>query len=387
MTFKAILWFKHGMTVYYTLLKQDGTARRGRLHTAHGSVETPAFMATATAGTVKGMHWDDVKATGAKLAICNTYHMMLRPGIDLMRSLGGLHQFTGWNGPIVTDSGGFQVMSLSKLRKITEDGVAFQSHIDGTKYNLTPERSIEIQHALDSNVTMAFDECTPFPATLDEAAHSMRRSMRWEKRSKDAFTPRDGYGIFGIVQGSVYPDLRKESADTLQDIGFDGYAVGGLAIGEGQEMMFSVLDVTNPLLPTDKARYMMGCGTPSDIVGSVARGIDLFDCVMPTRAGRTGRAFVRGGTLNIRNAKHAKDERPLDPTCSCKTCANHTRAYLHHLFRCDEMLGPMLLTWHNLHYYQQLMRDIRTAIDAGQYAQFQAQFYEEQAAGPDAIIE
>lgn len=373
------------MTVSYTLLKTDGQARRGELHTAHGSVQTPAFMATATAGTVKAMHWEDVKKTGAELAICNTYHMMLRPGAELVEEMGGLHKFTGWDGPIVTDSGGFQVMSLSKLRKITEDGVTFQSHIDGTKYSLTPERSIEIQHKLDSNITMALDECTVLGASLDEAAESMRRSMRWEKRSKEAFIPREGYGIFGIVQGSVYESLRKESVEKLLQVGFDGYAVGGLAIGEGQEMMFKVLDITNPLLPSDKARYMMGCGTPSDIVGSVARGIDLFDCVMPTRAGRTGRAYVKGGTLNMKNAKHAKDQRPLDASCTCPVCSKNSRAYIHHLFRCDEVLGLMLLTWHNLHYYQNLMKQIRTAIESNSYAAFQAAFHAEQAAGPDAV--
>lgn len=367
------------MTATFTLIKTDGKARRGRLNTAHGTAETPAFYATATAASVKAMHWDDVKATGAEIAICNTYHLMLRPGADLVYEMGGLHKFTGWDGPIVTDSGGFQVMSLAKLRKITEEGVVFQSHIDGTKYNLTPEESTKIQHKLNSTITMAFDECTACGATHAEAAESMRRSMRWEKRSRDAFIPRDGYGQFGIVQGSVYDDLRKESVDTLQEIGFEGYAVGGLAIGEGQEMMFKVLDVTCPLLPDDKARYMMGCGTPSDIIGSIDRGIDLFDCVMPTRAGRTGRGYVRGGTINIRNAKHARDPQPIDPGCDCAVCQQHSRAYLHHLFRCDEMLGPMLLTWHNLHYYQRLMKGARDAIDAGTWDDYKAGFYADQA--------
>lgn len=363
------------MTVKFGLQTNDGAARCGVLHTAHGVVQTPSFYATATAATVKGMTFDDVRAVGAEMIICNTYHLMLRPGAEEIAARGGLHKFTGWNGPIITDSGGFQVWSLSKLRKITEEGVAFQSHIDGRKFMLSPERSTEIQYLLDSNITMAFDECTPFGATVDEAAASMRLSMRWAKRSRAAFKQREGYGQFGIVQGSVYEHLRRESAAALVDIGFEGYAIGGLAIGEGQESMFAVLDYTTPMLPTDKARYLMGVGKPDDIVGAVARGVDLFDCVMPTRSGRTGQGFTRYGTLNIKNAKHATDDAPLDATCRCKVCKTHSRAYLHHLFKAGEMLGPMLLTFHNSHYYQTLMQDMRKAISSGAFATWQKQFY------------
>lgn len=372
------------MTTKFDLQATDGAARRGQVTTAHGTVQTPAFYATATAATVKGMHWPDVKAVGAEMIICNTYHLMLRPGAEEVAARGGLHKFTGWQGPIITDSGGFQVMSLAKLRKITEEGVTFRSHVDGKAHHLTPERSMQIQHLLDSNITMAFDECTPFPATEEVAAASMRLSMRWAKRSKDAFQPRDGYGLFGIVQGSVYPHLRTESATALTSIGFDGYAIGGLAVGEGQEEMFKVLDHTVPLLPADKPRYLMGVGTPHDIVGAVARGVDLFDCVMPTRSGRTAQAFTRYGKMNMRNAKYATDDRPIDSTCGCRACANHSRAYLHHLIRAGEMLGPMLLTYHNSYYYQTLMRDLREAIAEGRFAAYQQQFYLDQERGPDA---
>ncbi|MEJ0062435.1 MAG: tRNA guanosine(34) transglycosylase Tgt [Alphaproteobacteria bacterium] len=365
----------------FTLLATDNHARRGRVTTAHGEIETPAFMPCGTAGTVKAMLPENVAATGAQILLGNTYHLMLRPGAELVAELGGLHKFMNWPKPILTDSGGFQVMSLSKLRKITENGVKFQSHLDGSTHDLTPERSIEIQHLLDSNITMAFDECTPYPATHDEAAESMRLSMRWAARSKAAFQPRAGYGIFGINQGGVHPELRAESAAALKEIGFDGYAIGGLAVGEGQELMFATLDVTTPLLPQDRPRYLMGVGKPGDIVGAVARGVDMFDCVMPTRSGRTGQGFTRRGTLNIRNARHMRDPRPLDEKCSCPACRSYSRAYLHHLFRAEEMLGPMLLTWHNLHYYQDVMRDIRAAIETGGYAAFMTAFAAEQAEG------
>ncbi len=363
------------MTAHFTLTATDGAARRGTLHTAHGTIQTPAFFATGTAAAVKGMWFDDVRQTGAEMLICNTYHLMLRPGAEEVAARGGLHRFTGWNGPIITDSGGFQVMSLSKLRKLDESGVTFQSHIDGRKFHLTPERSTQIQHLLDSNITMAFDECTPHPATPEQAAESMRLSMRWARRSRDAFVPRNGYGQFGIMQGSVYRHLRTESATALQDVGFDGYAIGGLAVGEGQSAMFEVLDYAPALLPTDKARYLMGVGKPDDIVGAVARGVDMFDCVMPTRSGRTGQAFTRTGTLNIKNAKHAVDDGPIDTTCTCKVCRNHSRAYLHHLFKAGEMTGPMMLSFHNLHYYQTLMREMREAIEQQQFAGFQRRFY------------
>jgi queuine tRNA-ribosyltransferase len=353
------------MTLSWQHEAQDGAARAGVLHTAHGTVPTPVFMPVGTAGTVKAMTADAVRATGARMVLGNTYHLMLRPGAERIARLGGLHRFMDWHGPILTDSGGFQVMSLSGLRKMDADGVTFQSHVDGSRHRLTPERSVEIQHLLGADVTMCFDECTPFPATHEQAATSMRLSMRWAARSRAAFVPRAGHGLFGIVQGSVFPDLRAESVAALTDIGFEGYAVGGLAVGEGQEAMFTTLECTTPLLPTDKPRYLMGVGTPSDLIGAVRRGIDMFDCVMPTRSGRTGRAYTRGGVINIRNARHAEDNRPLDPGCTCPACRNHSRAYLHHLFKANEMLGPMLLTWHNIQYYQDLMAELRAGILAG----------------------
>lgn len=357
----------------FEVFAQDGAARLGRVHTAHGPMDTPAFMPVGTAGTVKAMMPESVETTGAQMILGNTYHLMLRPGAERVGKLGGLHEFMNWSGPILTDSGGFQVMSLSKLRKMTEDGVAFQSHIDGSRHLLTPERSMEIQHLLDADVTMSFDECTPFPATPEQAAESMRLSMRWARRSKEAFVERPGYGLFGIVQGGVHRELRAESASALRDIGFDGYAVGGLAVGEGQELMFQTLDYTTPMLPTDKPRYLMGVGKPSDIIGAVLRGIDMFDCVMPTRSGRTAQAFTRRGTVNIRNARHQDDPRPLDEGCACPACRNYSRAYLHHLVRSEEILGPMLLTWHNIQYYQDVMRGLRAAIAEGRVTQFAAQ--------------
>ena len=356
------------MTLSWQHEGQDGAARAGVLHTAHGTVPTPVFMPVGTAGTVKAMTADAVRATGARMVLGNTYHLMLRPGAERIARLGGLHRFMDWHGPILTDSGGFQVMSLAGLRKMDADGVTFQSHVDGSRHRLTPERSVEIQHLLGADVTMCFDECTPFPATHEQAATSMRLSMRWAARSRDAFVPRPGHGLFGIVQGSVFPDLRAESVAALTDIGFEGYAVGGLAVGEGQEAMFTTLECTTPLLPTDKPRYLMGVGTPSDLIGAVRRGIDMFDCVMPTRSGRTGRTYTRGGVINIRNARHAEDNRPLDPGCTCPACRNHSRAYLHHLFKANEMLGPMLLTWHNIQYYQDLMAELRAGILAGDLA-------------------
>jgi queuine tRNA-ribosyltransferase len=356
------------MTLSWQHEAQDGAARAGVLHTAHGEVPTPVFMPVGTAGTVKAMTADAVRATGARMVLGNTYHLMLRPGAERIARLGGLHRFMDWHGPILTDSGGFQVMSLSGLRKMDADGVTFQSHVDGSRHRLTPERSVEIQHLLGADVTMCFDECTPFPATHEQAATSMRLSMRWAARSREAFVSRAGHGLFGIVQGSVFPDLRAESVAALTDIGFEGYAVGGLAVGEGQEAMFTTLECTTPLLPGDKPRYLMGVGTPSDLIGAVQRGIDMFDCVMPTRSGRTGRAYTRGGVINIRNARHAEDDRPLDPGCACPACRGHSRAYLHHLFKANEMLGPMLLTWHNIQYYQDLMAELRAGILAGDLA-------------------
>lgn len=370
------------MTAFgFEVLGEDGRARRGRLTTAHGTIETPVFMPVGTAATVKGMTSESVARTGAEIVLANTYHLMLRPGAETVDKLGGLHTFMDWEKPILTDSGGFQVMSLTDLRKLDDTGVEFRSHIDGAKFLLTPERSIEIQNLLDSTITMVLDECTANGVDEAAAAESMRLSMRWAARCRDAFEQRDGYGLFGIVQGSVYPDQRLESAAALVDIGFDGYAVGGLAVGEGQEAMFSVLDVTTPALPPSHPRYLMGVGMPDDIVGAVQRGIDMFDCVLPTRSGRTGQAFTRRGTLNIRNARHAEDPRPLDPESDYPSVGSVSRGYLHHLFKAKEMLGPMLLTTHNLHYYQELMRDIRGAIEQGRLDEFAAEFRVGQAQG------
>jgi len=350
------------MSTTFTIHTHDNQARTGELHTAHGVIRTPAFMPVGTAATVKGMLPESVKATGADIILSNTYHLMLRPSAELIAKMGGLHKFMNWNGPILTDSGGFQVMSLSKLRTLSEKGVTFQSHLDGTTYELTPERAMEIQYLLGSDISMALDECTPFPATEKQARESMQLSMRWAQRSKDAFIPRPGYALFGIVQGSVYPELRAESAVALKNIGFDGYAIGGLAVGEGQELMFNVLDVTMPHLPQDHPRYLMGVGKPDDIIGAVQRGVDMFDCVIPTRSGRFARAYTHEGEKNIRNAKYKEDNAPLEAGCACPACTHYSRAYLHHLFKADEMLGPMLLTWHNLAFYQRLMQGLREAI-------------------------
>lgn len=352
------------MTIPFTIHATDGAARTGSIATAHGAIRTPAFMPVGTAATVKAMHPEAVEATGADILLGNTYHLMLRPTAERIARLGGLHTFMNWHKPILTDSGGFQVMSLTHLRKMTERGVTFQSHIDGSKWELTPERSIEIQHLLGSTITMVFDECTPFPATEKQAEDSMEMSMRWAQRSKDAFVKREGYALFGIVQGGVFDHLRERSAQALAGIGFDGYAIGGLAVGEGQKEMFRVLDYTPGMLPTDKPRYLMGVGKPEDILGAVERGVDMFDCVIPTRSARNARAYTSMGEINLRNARHADDPRPLDPGCD-SPINRYSRAYLHHLFKADEMLGPMLLTQHNLTYYQRLMQGIRDAIAAG----------------------
>ncbi|MEQ8322791.1 MAG: tRNA guanosine(34) transglycosylase Tgt [Rhodospirillales bacterium] len=358
----------------FELITTDGSARRGRVATAHGTFETPAFMPVGTAATVKAMTPEWVAETGAECILGNTYHLMLRPGAERIARLGGLHTFMNWPGPILTDSGGFQVMSLAGLRKMGEDGVRFRSHIDGSYHDLTPEISMQIQNHLDADITMAFDECTPFPCTKEEAAKSMQLSMRWAKRSKDAFEARSGYGLFGIVQGSVFEDLRHESIEALTGIGFDGYAIGGLAVGEGHEEMLRVLDFTAPKLPADRPRYLMGVGKPDDLVAAVARGVDMFDCVLPTRSGRTNQAFTRRGTVNMRNTRHKEDSRPIDPDCACYACANYSRAYVHHLVMAKEILGMMLLTRHNLHYYQELMAGMRNAIEAGSFADFQSAF-------------
>lgn len=358
------------MSFSFDVVHQDGRARAGTLHTAHGDVQTPTFMAVGTAGTVKALTADAVRATGAQIVLGNTYHLMLRPTAERVARLGGLHKMMDWPGPILTDSGGFQIMSLAKLRKMDEQGVTFRSHIDGSAHHLSPERSMEIQYLLDATITMVLDECTKFPATHEEAAQSMRLSTRWAERSRRAFTPRAGYGQFGIVQGGIYEELRYQSAAALCTMDFEGYAIGGLAVGEGQEMMFKMLDITVPMLPVSKPHYLMGVGTPDDLLGAVGRGVDMFDCVMPTRAGRTARAFTSRGIMNLRNAKFIDDGSPLDPACQCLACERHTRAYLHHLFRAEEILGPVLLTMHNLTYYQTLMAGSRAAILADAYDQF-----------------
>jgi queuine tRNA-ribosyltransferase len=365
----------------FTLLARDGAARRGRMATAHGIVETPAFMPVGTAATVKAMRPEDVAATGAQIILGNTYHLMLRPTAERIAELGGLHKFMNWPGPVLTDSGGFQVMSLAKLRKLSESGVTFSSHLDGARFELTPERAIEIQHLLGADITMAFDECTPFPAEEAAAQSSMELSMRWAERSKAAYRARPGHALFGIVQGSIYPELRRRSAAALRQIGFDGYAVGGLAVGEGQSTMFAVLDETVPALPEGRPRYLMGVGKPDDLIGAVRRGIDMFDCVLPTRSGRTAQAFTRRGTLNLRNARHAADPRPLDAECGCAACTGYSRAYLHHVVRAGEILAAMLLTTHNLRYYQDLMAGMRGAIAAGTLDAFAARVAADEASG------
>ena len=364
------------MGLKFDLIATDGNARRGVVHTAHGDFQTPAFMAVGTAATVKALTMDQVSATGTQVILGNTYHLMMRPGGDLVEQMGGLHKFGGWHGPILTDSGGFQVMSLSTLTKMSEEGVQFTSHFDGgKKHFLRPEDSVHIQHQLDSNITMVLDECLKLPAERSRVEKNVDMVTRWARRSKDAFIDRPGYGIFGIVQGADFPDLREKSARALTEIGFDGYAVGGLAVGEPQDVMFDMIATTTPLLPTDKPRYLMGVGTPLDILGAVERGIDMFDCVMPTRAGRTAQAFTRHGTMNMRNAKFRDDALPLDDKCGCPAC-KLSRAYIHHLIKCNEILGATLLTQHNLWFYQDLMRDIRTSIEQGTFAQFKRDFIE-----------
>ncbi|GGL65819.1 queuine tRNA-ribosyltransferase [Wenxinia marina] len=338
-------------------------------------------MPVGTAATVKAMLPDSVAATGADILLGNTYHLMLRPGAERVARLGGLHSFMNWDRPILTDSGGFQVMSLADLRRLTEEGVTFRSHVDGSKHFLSPETSMEIQRLLGSDIVMAFDECPALPADEARVAESMRLSMRWAERSKAAFGDRPGHALFGIQQGGVTRELRQESAEALTRIGFDGYAVGGLAVGEGQEAMFGVLDYAPGMLPADRPRYLMGVGKPDDIVGAVKRGIDMMDCVLPSRSGRTGQAWTRRGQVNLRNARHADDPRPLDEACTCPACRGYSRAYLHHVVRAKEMIAGMLLTWHNLHYYQELMAGMRDAIAAGRFAAFEAEFHAARAAG------
>lgn len=365
----------------FKLNATDGAARAGVIRTGRGDVRTPAFMPVGTAGTVKAMLPESVAATGADILLGNTYHLMLRPGAERVAGLGGLHRFMNWDRPILTDSGGFQVMSLAGMRNVTEEGVRFASHIDGSRHVLSPERSIEVQRLLGSDIVMCFDECTALPAPDKAIARSMRLSMRWAERSKAAFGERPGHALFGIQQGGLNRELREESAKALVAMGFDGYAIGGLAVGEGQDAMFDVLDHAPAMLPCDRPRYLMGVGKPDDIVGAVKRGIDMMDCVLPTRSGRTGQAFTRRGTVNVKNARHANDPRPLDDSCACPACRKYSRAYLHHVFRAGEMISGMLLTWHNLHYYQELMSGIRDAVTEGRFLAFEAEFHALRAEG------
>ncbi|WP_417593602.1 tRNA guanosine(34) transglycosylase Tgt [Parasphingorhabdus sp.] len=372
----------------FSIAATDGKARTGTIHMQRGDIRTPAFMPVGTAATVKALKPETVRATGADIILGNTYHLMLRPGAERVARLGGLHKFMNWDRPILTDSGGYQVMSLSELTKLSENGVEFQSHLDGSRHMLTPERSMEIQRLLGSDIVMAFDECTKNGATPEEAQASMERSMRWAKRSRDGFDSGKDHAaraaLFGIQQGSLDKDMRAASAKALIDIGFDGYAIGGLAVGEGQEAMFEVLDYAPDQLPADKPRYLMGVGKPDDLVGAVARGVDMFDCVLPSRSGRNGQAFTARGALNIRNAKFAEDLAPLDESCECAVCANHSRAYLHHLIRAKEILGAMLMTEHNIAYYQALMAGMRAAIAEGTFADFVKDFSRNYLGGGEA---
>jgi queuine tRNA-ribosyltransferase len=372
----------------FKLLATDKGARLGEIHTRRGIIRTPAFMPVGTAATVKAVFLDDVKKAGADVILGNTYHLMLRPGAERIARLGGLHRFMGWEGPILTDSGGYQVMSLSQLRTISEKGVTFRSHIDGALHELTPERSIEVQNLLGADIQMQFDECTPFPATFEEAERSMQLSLRWGDRSLTAFREagHPGRALFGIVQGGIYPELRAQSVDALKSMDFHGYSIGGLAVGEGQKLMLDVLSSTTPFLPAGKPRYLMGVGTPSDIVGAVERGIDMFDCVMPTRSGRHGQAFTWSGKLNMRNAVHIEDIHPIDEASDCPAARDYPRAYIHHLLRAGEYLAPMILSWANTHFYQDLMAAIRNSISEGTFAALAARIrevYPSTASGDD----
>ena len=365
----------------YSLSAVNEKARCGIISTPRGEIKTPAFMPVGTAATVKAMLPESVRSTGADILLGNTYHLMLRPTAERISELGGLHKFMNWERPILTDSGGFQVMSLAELRKLSEEGVTFKSHIDGSRHVLSPERSMEIQKMLGSDIVMCFDECPALPASHGKIEESMQLSMRWAQRSRDSFGDRPGYALFGIQQGGLEFDLRDESAKILKSIEFDGYAIGGLAVGEGQEAMFRVLDFAPDMLPADKPRYLMGVGKPSDIVGAVKRGIDMMDCVLPSRSGRTGQAFTHRGVVNIKNARHQNDPRPLDVSCQCPACKNYSRAYLHHVFKSQEIISSMLLTWHNLHYYQNLMEKIRKAILNQSFAEFELEFHKNLSLG------
>ena len=365
----------------FQLISQDKGARLGKLTTAHGIIDTPIFMPVGTAATVKAMHLKDVEEAGAQIILANTYHLMLRPGEKNIKEMGGVRKFMGWKKPLLTDSGGFQIMSLGNLRKIENNGVTFKSHLDGTNYFLSPKISTDIQNALDATISMQLDECIPFPASYEESERAMKLSLEWAYKSREAFEEREGYGQFGIVQGSTYSDLRELSSKKLVEIGFDGYAIGGLAVGEGQELMFKTLDFTTKNMPFDKPRYLMGVGKPDDLIGAVKRGVDMFDCVLPTRSGRTGQAFTSRGTVNIKNARHTLDKRPLDNNCNCHTCTNFSRAYLHHLFKAQEILGLMLLSLHNIHFYITLMKNIRNSIKLREFDEFEKVFLEQYYSG------
>jgi len=375
--------------IHYELLRGEGLARRGRLTLARGSIETPAFMPVGTYGTVKAMTPEELEGIGAQIILGNTFHLMLRPGTAIIDVHGGLHGFMHWQKPILTDSGGFQVFSLAELRKITEEGVKFRSPIDGSPVRLTPEDSMDVQRSLGSDIAMAFDDCTPWPATEAQARESMERSMRWAGRGhrhyyRDDPAPPRG-DLFGIIQGGMYPQLRQASLEALLQIGFPGYAIGGLAVGEPEEVRLSVIEAVEPHIPADKPRYLMGVGRPEDLIAAVARGIDMFDCVMPTRHARNGHLFTATGVLNIRNAAHASDTGPIDPACGCYTCRNYSRAYLRHLDRCNEILGARLNTIHNLYFYLDLMRQMRAALDAGEFAAFAARTLAQRRSGPDPV--
>ena len=367
--------------ISYFLTTVDEKARCGIISTPRGEIRTPAFMPVGTAATVKAMLPENVRSTGADVLLGNTYHLMLRPTAERIFELGGLHKFMNWERPILTDSGGFQVMSLAELRKLSEEGVTFKSHIDGSHHDLSPERSMEVQKMLGSDIVMCFDECPALPAPYEKIAESMKLSMRWAQRSRDAFGDRPGYALFGIQQGGLEHELRAQSAEILRSIEFDGYAIGGLALGEGQEAMFRVLDFAPDMFPSDKPRYLMGVGKPSDIVGAVKRGIDMMDCVLPSRSGRTGQAFTHRGVVNIKNARHQNDPRPLDASCQCPACKNYSRAYLHHVFKSQEIISSMLITWHNLHYYQELMEKMRKAILNQSFSDFESDFNENLSLG------
>jgi queuine tRNA-ribosyltransferase len=369
----------------FTLFKTDGLARLGAVHTGRGDVRTPAFMPVGTVGTVKGLYLDQVREAGADIILGNTYHLMLRPGAEEVAALGGLHRLIGWDRPILTDSGGFQVMSLAKIRKVTERGVTFQSHIDGSRHELTPERAMEIQRLLGSDIQMQLDQCIAFPHTGRQALKAMELSLRWAERSRNAFGTQPGRGNFGIVQGGTSEELRLRSAEGLRNIGFEGYAIGGLAVGEGQHLMLQTIDVTAPALPADRPRYLMGVGTPEDLLEAVARGIDMFDCVMPTRSGRHGQAFTRFGKINLRNARHAADPRPLDPQHPCPALSRYSRAYLHHLVKSGELLGMMVLSWANIAYYEGLMAEMRDAIAAGRFSDFRHETKEQWRRGEGSL--